>query len=182
MRHNLVSAFCAALFFVLAGGVAAAADRPLEDFYGEYVGRSVSGNGKDLETRDLNVTIAAVKRGFNVSWATISSRAGGELKRKSYSIEFRRTNRDNIYQSAMRLDVFGNESPNNPMKGDPYVWARISGDTLSVYALIVTDSGSYDMQAYHRTLTPDGMTLRFARTVEGEEKKVIDGELKRVVK
>ena len=128
------------------------------------------------------MTIAAVKRGFNVSWATISSRAGGELKRKSYSIEFRRTNRDNIYQSAMRLDVFGNESPNNPMKGDPYVWARISGDTLSVYALIVTDSGSYDMQAYHRTLTPDGMTLRFARTVEGEEKKVIDGELKRVVK
>ena len=138
-------------------------------------------SGKKLDERDINVTISEKGRGgFNVFWATVSTRADGELKRKSYSIDFRRTNRDNIYQSAMRKDVFGNDAPNNPMKGDPYVWARISGDTLSVYALIVTDDGSYDMQAYHRTLTPEGMKLRFSRTIEGEEKKVITGELKRV--
>ncbi|MEX2615938.1 MAG: hypothetical protein WD767_07570 [Alphaproteobacteria bacterium] len=186
MRHNTkpalcIPALCVALLFALVGGAAAAADRPIKDFYGEYVGRSLSGHGGDLEERDINVIVSAEKRGFNVSWSTISAREGGELTRKSYSISFRRTNRENIYQSAMRTDVFGNEVPNNPMQGDPYVWARIAGDTLSVYALIVTDSGSYDMQVYHRTLTPDGMKLRFSRTVEGEEKKIITGELKRVV-
>lgn len=182
MRHDIKPASFVVLLFALFSGTALAADRPISDFYGEYVGSSLSGQGSDLEERDINVIISEEKRGFNVAWSTISAREGGALKRKSYSISFRRTNRDNIYQSAMRTDVFGNEAPNNPMEGDPYVWARIAGDTLSVYALIVTDTGSYDMQAYHRTLTPEGMKLRFSRTVEGEEKKVIAGELKRVVK
>jgi hypothetical protein len=160
---------------------AGAAERSIEAFYGEFVGRAVSGEGAGVEERDINVTIKPDKRGFTVSWSTVSHRAGGESKRKSYTIEFRRSNRDGIFQSAMRKDVFGQESPNDPMKGDPYVWARIVGDTLSIYAMIVTDDGSYDMQAYHRTLTDDGMKLRFSRTVEGEPKKVITGDLKRVV-
>ena len=179
--HRFWLASAALLFLVAVAGPVAAAERSIKDFYGEYVGRTVSGGDKALQGRDINVTIKPLKRGFNVSWSTISHRANGDAKRKSYSIDFRRTNRDNIFQSAMRKDVFGQEAPNDPMKGDPYVWARIKGDTLSVYALIVADDGSYDMQAYHRTLTKDGMTLRFARTVEGEPKKVITGVLKRVV-
>jgi hypothetical protein len=165
------------------GGWAAdglAAERPIEDFYGEYIGRSVAGNG--LQARDINIAIEEVRRGFNVSWSTVTHRKSGKAKRKSYSIDFRRTKRDNIYLSAMRKDVFGNRAPNDPMKGDPYVWARINGDTLSVYALIVTDDGSYDMQVYHRTLTANGMRLEFTRFLEGEAKKTITGELKRVVK
>ena len=165
----------------MAMAAAGAAERSIDAFYGEYVGRTVSGDGAGLEERDINVAIKPVKRGFTVSWTTVTHRPEGGSRRKSHTIEFRRSNRDNIFQSSMRKDVFGQESPNDPMRGDPYVWARIKGDTLSVYALIVTDDGSYDMQAYHRTLTRDGMTLRFARTVEGAEKKTITGELKRVV-
>jgi len=45
----------------------------------------------------------------------------------------------------MRKDVFGNRALNDPLKGEPYVWARMRGDTLTVYALIVTPDGSYDM-------------------------------------
>jgi hypothetical protein len=80
----------------------------------------------------------------------------------------------------MRKDVFGNRAPNDPMKGDPYVWARLQGDTLTVYALIVTPDGSYDMQVYGRTLTKNGMELDFKRFLEGQEVKSIKGELQRI--
>lgn len=177
-RYRMLGALLA-LVFTVTSGSAGASDRKIDDFYGEYVGRSVMGEGDSLKERDINVTIEEIKRGFNISWSTVTHRGEGDSKRKSYSIDFRRSNRDKIYQSSMRKDVFGNPAPNDPMKGDPYVWARIKGDTLSVYALIVTDDGSYDMQAYHRTLTKDGMNLRFSRTIEGEAKKVITGELRR---
>lgn len=177
MRFALVLLTCLAVFGT-AGP--AAADRPIESFFGEYTGRSVSGAGDALSTRDINVEIKEIRRGFNVSWTTVTLRKGGKAKRKEYSIDFRKTKRDGIFQSSMRKDVFGNRTPNDPMQGDPYVWARVRGDTLSVYALIVTGDGSYDMQVYNRTLTPNGMTLDFKRFLEGEEVKSIKGELQRI--
>ncbi|NKB59921.1 MAG: hypothetical protein GKS00_26725 [Alphaproteobacteria bacterium] len=157
-----------------------AADRKIEDFYGEYAGRSVSASADSLKTRDINVEIKSIRHGFNVAWTTVTLRKGAKATRKSYSIDFRKTKRGGIYQSVMRKDVFGNRAPNDPMKGDPYVWSRIRGDTLSVYALIVTDEGSYDMQVYNRTLTANGMALDFKRFLEGQEVKSITGELQRI--
>ena len=177
MKFALAIVTC---FAVLWTAGASAADRPIEDFYGEYTGRSVSGGGDTLSTRDINVEIKEIRRGFNISWTTVTLREGDKAKRKEYSIDFQKTGRDGIYQSAMRKDVFGNRTPNDPMKGDPYVWARIRGNTLSVYALIVTDDGSYDMQVYNRTLTPHGMTLDFKRFLEGQKVKSIKGELQRI--
>jgi archaellin len=173
---------CAAAIMLVGGGVATgqAAERTIDDFYGEYVGRSVA--GKDVSARDINVTIAASKYGFNISWSTVTYRTGSEAKRKAYSIDFAKTKRDKIYQSSMRKNVFGKRVPNDPIKGDPYVWARIADDTLSVYALIVTSAGGYDMQVYNRTLTDAGLRLEFTRFLEGETLKTITGELTRVVK
>ncbi len=167
------------LTLIWAAGVMAA-DRSIEDFYGEFAGRSISASADKLKKRDINVEIKEVRRGFNISWTTVTFQKGGKATRKSYTIDFRRTKREGIYQSAMRQDVFGNRTPNDPMKGDPYVWSRIRGDTLSVYALIVTGDGSYDMQVYNRTLTANGMTLDFKRFLEGEEVKSITGELQRI--
>lgn len=176
---NIAKVILASLAMLWTAG-AWAADRSIEDFYGEYAGRSVSDSGDKLDTRDINVEIKEIRRGFNVAWTTVTFRKGGKASRKSYTIDFRRTKRDGIFQSAMRKDVFGNQTPNDPMKGDPYVWARVRGDTLSVYALIVTNDGSYDMQVYNRTLVPNGMTLQFTRYLEGEEVKSISGELQRI--
>ncbi len=172
----------AVLFGIAFFWVAAvqAADRPIEDFYGEYAGRSVSASADKLKKRDINVEIKSIRRGFNVSWTTVTFRKGGKARRKSYTIDFRKTKRSGIFQSAMRQDVFGNRTPNDPMRGDPYVWARIRGDTLSVYALIVTSDGSYDMQVYNRTLSPNGMALDFKRFLEGQEIKSVTGELQRI--
>ncbi|MDD9915563.1 MAG: hypothetical protein OXT01_12990 [Rhodospirillaceae bacterium] len=169
-----------ALLWAASAAGAVAADRPIEDFYGEYTGRTVSAGTGEVKARDINVEIKGIRRGFNVSWTTVSLRKGGKAKRKSYSIDFRKTKRGDIYQSAMRKDVFGNRAPNDPLKGDPYVWARMRGDTLTVYALIVTPDGSYDMQVYDRTLTENGMKLNFQRFLEGQEVKSIQGELQRI--
>lgn len=161
---------------------ASAAERAIEDFFGEYAGRSVTHSGKGVTARDINVVIEKVKRGFSIDWATVSGRADGTMKKKSYSIQFRKTKRANIFKSAMRKDVFGGLAPMNPMKGDPYVWARIHDDTLSVYAMHIIEDGTYEMQVYHRTLTKSGMDLKFSRYREGQALKDITGTLKKISK
>jgi archaellin len=177
MKYAQAMVTCVA---VLWAAGAMAADRAIEDFYGEYAGRSISASADKLKTRDINVEIKEIRRGFNVAWTTVTLREGKKATRKSYSIDFKKTKRGGIFQSAMRKDVFGNRAPNDPMRGDPYVWARLRGDTLSVYALIVTGDGSYDMQVYNRTLTANGMVLEFKRFLEGQEVKSIKGELARI--
>jgi len=174
---------CAA--FALAGVSVLAAPgnasaRPISDFYGQYVGHSVNATGGEFTARDIDVTIKPVKSGFNVAWTTVTYKKSGNVTRRSYAIDFHATARDNVFRSAMRRDVFGGRTPNDPMKGDPYVWARVGGDTLTVYALIISEDGGYDMQVYKRTLTENGMRLEFSRFMEGREPKGITGELRRV--
>ncbi|MFT6580210.1 MAG: hypothetical protein ACJAU6_000637 [Alphaproteobacteria bacterium] len=161
---------------------AISAERDIEDFYGEFVGRSVADTENGVKARDISIAIKSVKRGFSFDWTTVSERGDGTVKKKSYSIQFRKTKRANIFKSAMQKDVFGGLAPMNPMKGDPYVWARIHDDTLSVYAMHVIEDGTYEMQVYHRTLTSAGMDLKFSRYREGKSLKAITGSLKKVSK
>jgi hypothetical protein len=159
---------------------AATADRPLGDFFGEYAGESISETDDGLSARDLSVTIKPWRSaGFTVEWTTVI-RAGGGTRRQSYSIDFQPSPRPGIYGSAMRNDLFGGEAPLDPLKGEPYVWARIDGDTLTVYSLLITDDGGYEIQQFDRTLTEGGMRLAFTRVRDGEKLRTINGTLKRV--
>jgi hypothetical protein len=149
-------------------------------FFGEYEGQSITSTDEGLSVRDLSVVIKERKDGFNLEWTTITVNVDGMNKRKSYDIDFRSTPRDDIYASEMRRDKFGGQVPLNPLKGDPYVWARQEGGTLTVYAMVITEDGSYEMQQYDRKLTEDGLDLAFSRIRDGEQLKVIKGTLKRV--
>jgi len=141
----LMSAFA---FALLLPAPAAADD--FERFIGRYAGSAqVDGDG---ETRDMSVVIKAAGKGFEVNWKSISHRADGRIKEKAYSIDFLPTRRGGIYASAMGVDVFGNPTQLDPMKGDPYVWGRITGDTLTVFSLLIDQNGGYEMQEYNRTL------------------------------
>ena len=151
---------------------------PIEAFFGRYTGHAISSTEEGLSKRDLNVRIKDAGGGkFSVDWMTFTRRSDGRRKRKSYSITFRPTPRQDIFASAMGRDMFGNAVPLDPMKGDPYVWARIKGETLTVYALIITDEGSYELQVYDRTLTEQGLDLRFQRFRDGEKLRLITGTL-----
>ena len=77
----------------------------------------------------------------------------------------------------MKKNVFGKSVPLDPIKGEPYVWARIHGKTLTVHAMMVTDDGVYEMQVYDRTITGNGMDLKFSRVRDGKTPKLITGSL-----
>jgi len=155
------------------------ADRPIEDFYGEYVGQTVAEG--ELDARDITVNIQPLKdKGFSVAWTTVVSRADGSTSKKSYTINFQASQRDSIYAAGMRPNLFGGWVPLDPMKGEPYIWARVRGNSLTVYAMHVRDDGGYEMQTYERTLTEDGMVLEFRRVADGIAMKTIEGYLKRV--
>ncbi len=172
--HVVVLAACLTL---AASGWAA---EPISPFLGTYRGQGVADPDHELSARDLDVTIAPVAGGFSVAWTTAVRGEDGTSRRKSYTIEFEPSGRVGIFASRMRTNMFGERVPNDPLRGVPYVWARLNGPTLSVYALLITDDGGYEMQVYHRTLADGGLALKFLRLREGEAVRTVTALLKRV--
>jgi hypothetical protein len=160
--------------------LAVAADAALEQFFGAYVGYTSQAPNEPLMPRDLATKISAHgDSGFTLEWTTVIYRADGP-KRQSYAVNFALSDRPGIFSSAMRSDLFGQSQPLDPLKGDPYLWAQLGGQTLTVHAMLITDDGGYEMQTYERTLAEGGMILKFSRDHNGREMKTIFGKLKRV--
>jgi hypothetical protein len=160
---------------------ASAADPDYARFFGEYEGVAISGGSGKTDTRDIRARIGPTSKGFTVNWLMTIHRASGTDKRVEYTMTFLPTKRDSVYSAAMSLDAFGNAVPLDPMKGDPYVWARIEGPTLTIYALTVTDHGGYDLQVFDRKLVPGGgMDLKYSRIVDGQVQRTVTGRLKKV--
>ena len=67
----------------------------------------------------------------------------------------------------MKRNVFGHNVQLDPMKGEPYVWGRIDGDTLSIYSMFVTEDGGYEIQQFDRTLATGGLELQFQNVLNG---------------
>ena len=159
---------------------AAAAREDFTAFFGEYEGEAVSENEGEVRKRDLRVKISAFENGFAVMWISVTKRPNGKLKRKEYSINFLPTRRANIFRSAERKDLFGNAVPMDPMKGDPYVWARIHDETLTVHAVHVLEDGGYEIQTYTRSRIPEGLSLQYSRVRDGEILRTVTGTLSEV--
>lgn len=175
---RLVTALAvAAVLFVMAP--AASALEPLEPFFGRYVGKSVSVDAGGVTVRDLSVEIDRFENGFSLTWTALIPRAGGDAKRKSYTTNFKPTKNPNTFKAAQRRDLFGAMVPHDPLAGDPYVWARLKQDTLSVFALVIDEDGTYEMQVYDRTLTDGGLDLAFSRYREGNLLRRLEGVLTR---
>lgn len=153
---------------------------PYEKFLGEYLGEGISNAGDDLTKRDLRVEIKPRSDGFTVTWVSVIHESDGGLKRKAFTVHFKPSRQSGLYGSAMRTDMFGNQVPLDPLNGEPYVWARISGETLFVYTMLITDTGGYEMQVYERTLTPGGMDLTYSRVRDGKVMRTVKGTLKRL--
>lgn len=136
----------------------------ISDFYGKYKGQADAMTSKGKQKRDLNVSIEKAKSGgFTVNWRTTILADSGTSRVNEYSIIFTSTDRENIFASQMKPNLFGGSQPMDPIKGDPFVWARLDGDTLTVFAMLITETGDYEMQIYNRTLTDTGLDLDFAR-------------------
>lgn len=148
-------------------------------FFGHYVGATMSDTSDSTKTRSSDVVIKPYQEGFNVTWNTVSYRSKDNVKKSTFSINFRPSKQTDVYGSAMSKDVFGNEKPLDPLNGDPYVWAFINGDTITVNSLLVSENGGYEIQTYHRTLVDGGMDLVFSRVQNGKIMKQFRGHMKR---
>ncbi|WP_300030510.1 hypothetical protein [uncultured Roseobacter sp.] len=167
-----------ATLLVLAGTVARA---DISRFTGSYEGSAdvVSADGT-TRPRDMSVEIDATDDGYRVSWTSTTYRPNGTSKEKSYSIEFVPSDRADVYASAMKRNVFGHSVQLDPMKGEPYVWSRIDGDTLSVYSLFVAEDGGYEIQQFNRTLTEGGLKLEYQSVRNGEIQRTVTSFLKKI--
>ncbi|MEP2642335.1 MULTISPECIES: hypothetical protein [Roseobacteraceae] len=149
-------------------------------FVGAFEGSAtvVSADGS-AHKRDMSVEIAQTLTGFSVAWSTNTYRADGSTKEKSYLVEFVGSDRADVYSSAMKRNVFGHDVQLDPMRGEPYVWSRINGDTLSVYSLFVAPDGGYEIQQFDRTLADGGLTLDYKSVRNGEVQRTVSTFLER---
>ena len=172
-----VVAAVAVLAGLLAGGAARAGeDLAIEAFSGQFVGTGIAENEQSeslaLTLRDLDVRITPDDGGFALSWTTVLRAADGSgVKRKAGAIYFVPTDQAGVFRAAIDMD---------PLAGLPFVWARIQGETLTVHSLLVNNEGSYEIQTYDRTLTGDGMDLKFTRVRDGQPMRTVTGKLARV--
>jgi hypothetical protein len=170
------------VLLVLAVPAPAAESVPISAFFGTFQGQALGQPSDELAVRDLDVQIAAAGNGFRLTWTTTTRDAAGNPKRKAHTIDFQATRRPDIFASQMRATKFGERSPNDPMQGEPFVWARIVDKTLTVYALHIIDDGSYEMQVYDRTLIDGGLALKFSRLREGDKMRTVTATLKKVAR
>jgi hypothetical protein len=164
-----------ALFFCLSSLPALAAN--IQEFFGTYTGTAKIERGDSVEDRDMSVTISETSEGFQVSWVSVIHKADGRTKENEYTISFVPTQREGIYSSAMKSNVFGKAVPLDPLKGDPYVWSRLTGDTLTLFSLLIDEEGNYIIQEYHRTLANGGLDLEYRRFYQGTALKAVNAFL-----
>lgn len=170
----------AIVLFLAVGISPTQANAGYEAFFGVYEGRTEPMGVAGVEKRDLSVEIKEADKGFTVKWTTIIERPDGKIKKRTATMEFRPSKRDYLYYAAGRKDMFGNIVPIDPLRGDPYFWARIVEKTLIVNGLLIRDDGGYEMQSYSRTLVDNGLELKFTRIRDGEHLKEIDATLTKV--
>jgi hypothetical protein len=167
----------ATTLFMLSASQGVAAD--ISDFFGGYSGSAKIEDDVENTARDMSVQITETDGGFKVAWTSITHKADGGLKEKGYVIGFVPSPRGGIFASAMKLNLFGKPVPLDPLQGDPYVWSRISEDTLTVYSLLIDEDGGYEVQEYDRTLTNGGLNLEYRRIRNGEKLKAITAFLEK---
>ena len=148
-------------------------------FEGTYTGEAEFTFEGQTQRRDMSTTIRATKAGFTLVWTSVTYKDDGRSKAKTYQISFVPSARENIYTSAMKTNVFGKEVPLDPLKGEPFVWAKLEGDTLSVFSLYIDETGDYEIQEFHRTLVEQGLALKFRLFNQGAPQKEIQTLLRR---
>ena len=162
------------------GAVLAAGNLSVTAFYGTWKGAGEAhspGSYFALTARDLDVKIEPKGPGFSVAWTTVTypgaETSSGEtsiakVKRKSSTLDFVPSGKPGVFKAARTGD---------PFAGEAYAWARIKGQTLSVYLLSIDETGAYVIQSYDRTLTGFAMELNFARIRDDEPERTARGKL-----
>jgi len=178
MKHFILRSFALPVLLLMLL-IPTAWAQTIAPFVGTYVGEAEFTYAGERVRRDMSVTVVPDGKGFVVGWTSVTRQPGQRGKSKSYRISFTPTTRAGIFGSAMKTNMFGKEVPLDPLQGEPFVWARIEGETLTVFSLYINEEGGYEMQEYHRTLVDGGMNLVFRWVKDGTARKEISAFLAR---
>lgn len=175
-----------AVGLLLAAVRGAAADVTIQDFSGDWQGVELRTSGDDkgltFAPEDLDVQIRSDGAGFHLSWTAISRQDGGELSRQKTEASFTPTDRPGVYAfdpggASLLSRLFADPATGNPLEGETLLWARLVGPTLTVYSLAIGSDGGFDLDRYARTLTDQGMTVRYTRRIENDLTLTIEGRV-----
>jgi hypothetical protein len=177
-----------ALAGLLASADAQAAAPDLEPFFGAYVGVAEVEDPKagDVRQRDMDIVIEPYRDdGFMIHWVNVTLVDGRRdlpgVERRVQTALFEKADGRDMYVEVSENNPFREREETRPMRGDPVRWASIDGNTLHVYAFVVTEDGAYELQIYDRVLTDKGIDIRFQRIVDDEVLRRIVGSTARAL-
>ncbi len=159
-------------------------DATIGQFSGGWRGAEVNASGGlALTPQDLDIRIRPDNDGFRIDWTGFARRDDGQLTREKVEASFSPTDRPGVFAfspggKSLLGRLFADPATGNPLKGETLLWARLEGKTLTIYSLAVNSRGGFDLDRYARTLTEDGMTVRYTRRIENEHVLTIEGRLK----
>lgn len=161
---------------VVTPASAAAADLPMAAFYGKFSGGGIAHNADSeffaMTTRDFDVVIEPNSGGVRINWTSVIRRGGDPMKPT-----VRRRRSSKILRPTATPNVFHCADSGDPLQGKEMCWARIDGNTLSVFLMTVGKDGIYELQQYDRTLSGTGMTLLFRSWRDGDRLRSVSGRL-----
>ena len=174
-RHLARIAALIALAFSVVGPANAQSDQPISAFVGTWQGTGVAEDDDSLyfamTQRDLDVVIRGDDSRFSVEWTTVI-RSGGDpsnpdVRRRTAALSFTPTDQPGRWRA---------DTSSDPLAGGVMSWAQVTGNTLGVYQLTMTDEG-FALLVYNRTLSDLGMELEFHRLRNGTEVRTVRGRL-----
>jgi hypothetical protein len=171
-----------ALAGLLASGGVSAAPPELERFFGAYVGVATVEDLKtgEVRQRDMDIVIEPYRDdGFAIRWINVTLVDGRRdlpgVERRVQNVLFEQADERDMYVEVSESNPFREREETRPMRGDPVRWASLDGDTLHVYAFVVAEDGTYELQIYDRVLTEKGIDIEFQRIVDDEVLRRITG-------
>lgn len=170
----------------LASASAGADEVTLQDFYGSWQGVELQTSGDDdavaLSPKDLEVQIRPEDSGFHMSWVGFARPEGGGIARQEIEASFTPTDRPGVFafnpgRPSLLSRLFADPATGNPLKGETLLWARLDGNSLTVYSLAINPDGGFELDRYARRLTDQGMTAHYTRRIENDLILTVDGRL-----
>ncbi len=147
----------------------------LQRFLGTYVGRAeeaglAAGPG---EERDIDLVIKPEgKEGLALSWTNVTLVDGRRdlpgVRRRADEAHLVPAPGRQFYLARAAYDPFAEKRPPDLLAGDPLRWATIGERDIKAYSLVILDDGRYELQAYTRSITAEGLALEWHRVVDGE--------------
>jgi hypothetical protein len=97
------------------------------------------------------------------------------VTRRSDQVTLKPAGDGGFYHAVVGYDPFKSEREADPTRGDPLRWAVRDGDALHVYSFVILEDGRYELQAYERRRTAEGLDLAFERVVDGTVVRKMSG-------